>query len=117
MDAILQETGLSALFGFYIPRVLEYLKHTSWFPFLEEGLDRVNRVVSVIVACLIAAGLTWQFSNTPDGWSLTIGANSSLAAFLFNAARQFALQQFFFEQLRAAKAAAAVIDSSPVRFR
>lgn len=44
------------------PRLLEYLKAASWFPFVRPGSPWLNRTVAVVVAAMTALGITASYN-------------------------------------------------------
>ena len=92
------ELGGSFLVAFYLPRILQWAKCQRWFPFLQEGQAKLNRVTALVLALLAAMGLHWTFSHGETGWQFSIGGPQlTVVGFLLDFARQFAAQQFFYE--------------------
>ena len=53
--------------------LLEWLKRSNWFPWLNQNSVLVNRVVSIVVALIAAIGVTMSITgNLQLGGSLTI---------------------------------------------
>lgn len=50
------------------PWVLERLKSARWFPFMHPVAPVLNRLTPIVLAALVASGITYSF----DGGTLTI---------------------------------------------
>jgi len=44
--------------------VLQWLKKSNWFPWLNQNSATANRVVAFAIALLSAAGITWHYNVT-----------------------------------------------------
>ena len=74
--------------------LLDYLKRASWFPWISNETETLNRALSLIVAFCTAAGLKIASSGTTHGpGSLTIAWGSSLWVVLGHAGSQFLAQE------------------------
>jgi hypothetical protein len=103
MDAVMEmltkflgggrEAGLSVLFAFVVPHLLQWLKGSN-VPLMQEGAARLNRAVAFGTAILMAVNVHWTFVHGADGWTFTLsGIHDSIGAFLLDVTRQFMLQQ------------------------
>ena len=80
----------------YITYVIEYLKASGWCPWLTADTTTVNRWVSI--ACAIAVGFGITGTWTPGaGGTIHIPPAADLLAHAFDAAKQFAVQQFVYD--------------------
>jgi hypothetical protein len=88
-----REAGLSVLFAFAVPHLLQWLKASN-IPLMQEGAARLNRAVAFVTAILVSIGVHWTFAHDTTGWVLTFsGAHLTAGAFLLDVTRQFMLQQ------------------------
>jgi hypothetical protein len=82
--------------------VLEFLKRSNWFPWLNQNSATINRVVSIAVALIAAVGVTMNISGNLDlGGTITISF-PSLPAMLDAGSHflsQIALQEGFYQQI------------------
>jgi hypothetical protein len=82
--------------------LLEFLKRSNWFPWLNQNSALVNRIVSIAVALIAAIGVTMNITgNLQLGGSITI-AFPSLSAMLDAGSHflaQLALQEGFYQQI------------------
>lgn len=58
MDAILM-----FLVSNLTPALLEWLKTKAWFPFMARWAPVANRITPLVVAALVASGVTYQFHD------------------------------------------------------
>ncbi len=97
VELIGEWTG-SALLGFYIPRILEWLKKSKYFPLMQKGQFWLNRSVAIGVSVLSAVGVHATFTHADTGWNLHVwGPQLTIATFVVDVLRQFAIQEFFFD--------------------
>lgn len=76
--------------------VMQRLKLASWFTWIRKNNALVNRIVSISVAFITAAGFTWTYHGTfIAGGILTIGIPSAaqLHEFLIHFASSMTLQE------------------------
>jgi hypothetical protein len=46
------------------PWLLEQLKHARWFPWMRPYIGKLNMLVPVLTAAIVASGITWAFDQT-----------------------------------------------------
>lgn len=76
--------------------VLEWLKRSSLFPWINANTDTLNRTLSKMLAIATSAGISWAWVGTPDaGWTLTVSipAIHGLIDFAGNAVISFFAQE------------------------
>lgn len=86
----------------YITYAIEYLKASGWCPWLTVDSKTINRWVSLGLAVVVGFGVTGTW--TPDaGGTIHIPPAAELLAHAFDAAKQFATQQFIYDTAIAKK--------------
>src|SRR5215468_9891679 len=87
-------------FAFVTVYLINILKDSKWFPWLNTEADKINRMVSVVVALLTAAGVKIAMDgNIWSGGVLTIHFPSAwdLVDTLMHFATQFGLQEMIYQ--------------------
>lgn len=85
--------------GLVIVWILERLKKATWLPFLSQHTDTWNRVASVFMGSVAAAGIMWTYD--PTGGVLTVQGLTAVNAltFLWIVAKQAIFQEAFYKGL------------------
>lgn len=76
--------------------IMQKLKLSKWFSWVKKNNALVNRLISVLIALITAAGFTWTYHGTfISGGILTIGIPSAeqLHQFLIHFASSMTLQE------------------------
>ena len=76
--------------------LLQLVKRTAWFPWLNEHSDTANRIVSVVAAAIAAAGVTISIMGDLEGGGFFLIKWPPLAV-MINGASHFILQIFMQE--------------------
>lgn len=94
-DAITEQVAIA----YVVARVIECLKRSQWFPWINEHSDELNGLLSRLLALATSAGLTWAWSGSAEaGWTFTLAIPSanSLIEFLAHAIFSFASQEMIY---------------------
>ena len=78
---------------------LDYLKHASWFPWINGNSEKLNRLVSLAVACGTAAGLKVLSGDYQHGWVIAVPPLQVIIDTLMHAATQFGGQELLHKML------------------
>lgn len=92
------QIGISVL----VVHALELLKKTSWFPWIHDNSDRINRVVAIIVAFLTSVG--FQFALKGDWQSggtliITIPSLGAVLSTIVHASMQAGVQEAYYKSV------------------
>lgn len=85
--------------GLIIVWLMEKLKKASWLPWLSQHTDGLNRVMSVFMGSVAAAGIVWTYD--PTGGVLTVQGLTLVngLTFLWIVAKQYVFQEAFYKGL------------------
>jgi hypothetical protein len=111
--AFAHQTGIA----FATVYAIQLLKNSKWFPWLQAETDTVNRVVSLVVAFLTAAGIKFAMDGTFDhGWVFTIQVPSIGVVLdtLVHFTTQFGMQEVIYQSTKKAAAAKTVAVTASV---
>lgn len=95
--------------------ILQQLKKAAWLPWLTQHTDILNRLLSVLLGSIAAAGIVWTFDPTAGtlvvhGLTLANGAS-----FLWIVLKQVAFQEGVYKGLVKPSADAAAAKSAAVK--
>ena len=83
-------TGATAVY------MLEWLKRTPWVSFITPETKTVNRVVSGLLAVVLALGIEWSYDPSVGG-TITIPPLMMLGYSAWEAIKQFTAQQLLWD--------------------
>lgn len=93
--------------GGMIVYIIEGLKKSGWFPWMDFDTKRVNQLASFIMAIVAVVGISYTYDPALDGGTLIIhglswGAVSTMA---WEVCKQYMAQQLIFDGIVAPKTA------------
>lgn len=93
--------------AFWVVWVLERLKKSSVFPWINANSDQINRGLGMAAALLSSAGINWGVQGTVLAGgtiTITLPALGHLVHFVvFDMARSYGVQQMFYKVLKGAE--------------
>ena len=93
--------------AFWVVWILEHLKKSSYFSWINANSDQINRGLGVAAALLASAGINWGVQGTVLAGgtiTITLPALGHLVHFIiFDMARSYGVQQMFYKVLKGAQ--------------
>lgn len=96
MDGMGTDLAAHITTGAAVVYVIEWLKRSAGFRWLDTSNGKLNRIVSLVVSLVIALGVT-ATGNAEAGWTITIPPLATMTGVAWEFAQQFFSQQLIYD--------------------